>query len=239
MPADSERPPVLLIHGFATSAERTWREPGWLDLLSEAGREVIAPDLLGHGSAAKPADPEAYKVVEGSVADLLPSDGQVDAIGYSAGARILLWLASAYPNRFRRLVLGGIGAAAVGLDPDTQSRPARLGLGPMLRGEREPANPIETRFLTMAGSDGNDPMALAAFSERESPYLGAETIESIVAPTLVVVGEHDFALPAQPLVERLTDGRLVTVRGVDHFGPPKSFDFVDKALDFIGAAPSF
>ena len=52
--------PVLLVHGFASSFERNWREPGWADLLHEAGREVIGFDLPGHGNAPKPYEPEAY-----------------------------------------------------------------------------------------------------------------------------------------------------------------------------------
>jgi len=50
-------PPVLLVHGFASSAEHNWRHPGWLDLLADCGRETIAVDLPGHGTAAKPTWP--------------------------------------------------------------------------------------------------------------------------------------------------------------------------------------
>ncbi len=238
MPADIEKPPVLLVHGFATSADRTWKEPGWVDLIVESGRSVIAPDLLGHGTAARSHDSDAYERLESNIAEQLPADGAVDAIGYSAGARVVLSLAAERPDRFRRLVLAGIGAAAVGLASRDETTP-RLDLAPMLRGEREPANPIETRFLTMASSDGNDPLALAALADRRSPPLSAEAIEQITSPTLVVVGEHDFARPAEPLADRLPNGRLAVVRGVDHFGLPKAFDFLDKALDFIGAAPTF
>ncbi len=41
---------MLLVHGFASSFERNWREPGWVDLLAESGREVIGVDLPGHGT---------------------------------------------------------------------------------------------------------------------------------------------------------------------------------------------
>ena len=34
-------PPVLLVHGFASSAEHNWRHPGWLDLLADCGRETL------------------------------------------------------------------------------------------------------------------------------------------------------------------------------------------------------
>ena len=44
-----QAPPVLLVHGFASSAEHNWRQPGWLDLLADCGRETIAIDLPGHG----------------------------------------------------------------------------------------------------------------------------------------------------------------------------------------------
>ena len=53
-------PPVLLLHGMATTAQRTWVETGWVELLSEAGREVLAPDLPGHGAAPRSADPATY-----------------------------------------------------------------------------------------------------------------------------------------------------------------------------------
>ena len=46
-------PPVLLVHGFASSAEHNWRHPGWLDLLADCGRETIAIDLPGHGDLAR------------------------------------------------------------------------------------------------------------------------------------------------------------------------------------------
>ena len=78
----SNKPAVLLVHGFSTSARRTWQEPGWIDLLTEAGRRVIAPDLLGHGDAEKPHDVAAYREVEGRIAAELPPGEPVDAVGY-------------------------------------------------------------------------------------------------------------------------------------------------------------
>jgi pimeloyl-ACP methyl ester carboxylesterase len=70
----SQDPPVLLVHGFASSAEHNWRQPGWLDLLADCGRETIAVDLPGHGTAPKPADPgdpAGYQGVEAHVAALI------------------------------------------------------------------------------------------------------------------------------------------------------------------------
>src|SRR4051795_1961430 len=102
-------PPVLLVHGFATSARRTWGDNGWIDLLGDVGREVIAVDLLGHGQADKPHDPAAYARLEADVADVLP-DEPVDAIGFWMGARTILTIAADQPDRFRRIVATGVGA---------------------------------------------------------------------------------------------------------------------------------
>lgn len=242
MPGEQVERPVLLLHGFTTSAARTWQEPGWLDLLADAGRPAIAPDLLGHGQNDKPHDPAEYQRVEADILELVEPHQKVDAIGYSAGARILLGLAVARPALFERLVFAGIGGRAVGLEPagnGSNEVDTTWDIPSVLRSEREPANPIESRFLSMATDNENDPLALAAFASRTTPRLTMAEIQSISQPTLVIVGQHDFANPAEPLVDALGDGQLKIVKGVDHFGLPKAFDFVDQALAFIGAAPIF
>ena len=106
---EDQDPPVLLVHGFASSAEHNWRHPGWLDLLADCGRETIAIDLPGHGTAPKPADPAGYQGVEAHVAAAVEGRGPLDAIGFSAGAHVLLRLAADQPGTFRRLALLGIG----------------------------------------------------------------------------------------------------------------------------------
>ncbi|NBR92976.1 MAG: alpha/beta hydrolase, partial [Actinobacteria bacterium] len=44
---------MLLVHGWAGSFERTWVRSGIVDLLRDAGRDVLDFDLPGHGAAAK------------------------------------------------------------------------------------------------------------------------------------------------------------------------------------------
>jgi pimeloyl-ACP methyl ester carboxylesterase len=63
-----------------------------------------------------------------------------------------------------------------------------------------------------------------------------EFLSTITCPVLVVLGDKDFAGPADPLLEALTDARLVTLRNVDHFATPKDFGFIDAALDFLAAS---
>ncbi len=221
--------PVLLVHGFTTSATRTWREPGWIDLITEAGRPVIAPDLLGHGDSPKPHDLEAYHEVDALVAAELP-DGPVDAIGYSAGAGIVLALAAENPDRFDRIVVGGVGGS---LFRKREGNP----ILDALEGRGDEGNMVNMHFKSLAESDGNDPKALAAFIQRPHVEWTPELLAAVTNPVLVVIGDQDCAGPGEPLAEALLNAELLTLAGVDHFGLPKAFPFLERALDFIGAAP--
>lgn len=226
--------PVLLVHGFTTSADRTWREPGWIDLLADAGRPVIAPDLLGHGDAPKPHEVEPYAEVEALVAAELPVDGPVDAIGYSAGAMVVLALAAESPERFDRIVLGGVGRNVLERDREEQDGNPIL---EALEGRGDPDHMVNQHFKLLAESDGNDPKALAAFIQRARPEMNLDVLSRVTNPVLIVIGDQDFAGPGEPLAEALPRAELVTLPRVDHFGLPKAFPFLERSLRFIGADP--
>jgi pimeloyl-ACP methyl ester carboxylesterase len=218
-------PPVLLVHGFATSAERTWRDNGWIDLLQDAGREVLAADLLGHGTSEKPHDPAAYADLEDLVAARLPSE-PVDAIGFSMGSRVILTLAAQDPSRFNRIVTSGVGANLFRKEPHDAIAEAVAG-----RGDVE--NPVAQYFAGLAAQPGQDREALAACMLAPRPPLDDGRLSKVTVPVLIVLGDNDFAGPAGPLLDALPDAQLVTLRGVDHFATPKDFGFIDAALRFL------
>ena len=220
--------PVVLVHGFASSFERNWRETGWADLLRDEGRSVIGVDLLGHGSAAKPHDPAAYVGLEQSIAAAMPAAGQADAVGFSMGARLLLRLAAASPGRFRRIVLGGIGDGVFDrTDPEPVARAVETGQA------APDAGPSAAALAHFAATPGNDPAALAACLRGQRTPLTEADVAAIDVPVLVVLGERDFAGPAEKLVATLPDARLLVLPRTDHFGTPKDFRFVQAALDFV------
>jgi len=224
--------PVLLVHGLASSFDLNWREPGWVDLLSDAGREVIGVDLLGHGKADKPHDPAAYANVADDVAAALPDDGsQVQAVGFSMGARLLLEVAARHPERFERLVVAGIGAGVF-------AGGSSEGLAQAIEGGVvDDQHGTARLFAQFAAGSGNDPAALAAFLRRDARALTREELAGITCPVLVVLGDKDFAAPAEPLVEALPNATYRSLPGVDHFATPKDFKFLDAALEFLGALP--
>jgi len=230
------QPPVLLVHGFATSSARTWGETGWVDLLRDAGREVMAVDLLGHGDAPKPHDPAEYDQLEELVLAVLPAE-PVDAVGFSLGARTILVLASRHPERFGRIVVAGVGANLFRRDESASILADAVADGSAGAGAAGDESPVTQYFRGQAAEAGNDRAALAACLRRPNPpTLTDEGLARITSPVLVVIGDRDFAGPAAPLVERLPNAREVVLRNVDHFATPKDFGFLDAGLEFLGAS---
>jgi pimeloyl-ACP methyl ester carboxylesterase len=223
-------PPVLLVHGFASSAEHNWRQPGWLDLLADCGRETIAVDLPGHGRAPRPTSAQDYLDVEAHVAAAVEGREPLDAIGFSAGAHVLLRLAADQPDRFRRVALLGIGRSV--LEP---ANPEPIITA--LTGDPDPENVPGLVFRRLADGLGHDRDALIAFLRRPQRPLTETDLARITTHVLVVLGDKDPAgtpTPGDGLVAALPDARLVTLRGVDHFGTPGDVRCMQAVLDFLG-----
>ena len=72
---------------------------------------------------------------------------------------------------------------------------------------------------------------------RPSQPLTVEELARVTPPVLVVLGDKDFAGQAEPLVAALPNAQLQVLRGVDHFGTPQAFGFLDAALRFLEAEP--
>jgi pimeloyl-ACP methyl ester carboxylesterase len=226
-------PPVLLLHGMATSAARTWGENGWLDLLADARRPAIALDLMGHGESAKPHEPEAYEQLEQDVVDRLP-DEPVDAIGFSLGARTILAIAARHPERFRKIVTGGVGRNLFEFDP---KRAESIQRG--INGTPDDEDPSSQYFSQLAESPEVDRQALSALLRRKRSWpVTPEVLTAVTHPVLVCIGDGDWAGPGDRLVEVLPNATLKVLRRADHYSTPKEFKFIDAAMEFLDAVPA-
>ena len=229
-------PPIVLVHGWGGSFTTTWERSGFTALLADAGRTVIGVDLLGHGSAPKPHDSDAYADLGTRVVESIDAagGGPVDAVGFSLGALTLLRLATGRPGTFRRLVLAGIGRNVFEHDPEQTAR-----IVAAIEGGGESDDNRARLFAQYATQPGNDPIALAAIMKRSAATrLTDDELAAVDCPVLVAVGDGDFVLPADRLVSALPDVRLVTLRRTDHFATPESFDFIDATLEFLDAIPA-
>lgn len=226
-------PPIVLVHGWGGSFASTWQSSGFTELLRDARREVIGVDLLGHGTAPKPHEPEAYADLTARVLDAMP-DTPVDAVGFSLGAITLLRIAIDQPHRFRKLVLAGIGKTLFDDDPTGTER-----IIAGLEGTAPPDDNIARLFAQYGKQPGNDLAALTAVMKRpRGEQFTPELVARATCETRVIIGDKDFAGPGDALANALPLGSLTTLRNVDHFATPESFGFIDAALEFLDAIPA-
>jgi pimeloyl-ACP methyl ester carboxylesterase len=226
---NADAPPVLLVHGLASSFEHGWRNAGWIDLLADAGRAVVPFDVLGHGKADAPHDPAAYAHLDRCVEEALAEE-PVDAIGFSLGAQLLLRVAARDPSRFRRLVAIGVGENLF-REGDFEVLAAIFDKGD------DPEDVTARLFVQLARSAGNDLHAIAACLRRGDALFTESELARVTCPTLVIIGDRDFAGPPDRLVDALPNAQLRLLPGVDHFRAPSDFGCIDAALEFVGAAP--
>src|SRR3979490_1222410 len=108
--------PLVLIHGYFSSALVNWVRYGHVSTIAARGYRVIMPDLRGHGDSAKPHEAAAYPP------DVLTDDGfalieqlgltDYDLGGYSLGGRttIRMLARGAAP---RRAIVAGMGLEGI------------------------------------------------------------------------------------------------------------------------------
>jgi pimeloyl-ACP methyl ester carboxylesterase len=65
-----------------------------------------------------------------------------------------------------------------------------------------------------------------------------DDLATVTCPTLVAIGDRDFAGPGDRLAAALPNATLKVLRNVDHFATPASFEFIDAMLEFLDAVPA-
>jgi pimeloyl-ACP methyl ester carboxylesterase len=231
---EGEGEPIVLVHGFASTAEVNWVHPGWVATLTRAGRRVIALDNRGHGASSKLYDPAAYhsaRMAE-DVRALLDHLGieRADVMGYSMGSRITAYFALAHPARLRRAVLGGLGirlVEGVGL-PESIAQAMEA---PSLADVHDPTG---RTFRAFAEQTKSDLAALAACIRGSRQVLTRDEVATIHAPVLVAVGSKDKVAGSAPeLAALLPAGRALDIPGRDHMLAVGDKVFKEAVLRFL------
>jgi pimeloyl-ACP methyl ester carboxylesterase len=231
---EGEGEPIVLVHGFASTAQVNWVHPGWVTTLTRAGRRVIALDNRGHGASSKLYDPAAYHSARmaDDVRALLDHLGinRADVMGYSMGARITAFFALAHPARLRRAVLGGLGmhlVEGVGLP----EKVAEALEAPSLADVHDPTG---RTFRAFAEQTKSDLAALAACIRGSRQVLTRAEVAQINAPVLVAVGSKDKVAGSAPeLTALLPAGRALDIPGRDHMLAVGDKVFKEGVLGFL------
>ncbi|TKT76930.1 alpha/beta hydrolase [Aquamicrobium sp. LC103] len=230
--------PILLIHGFASSARVNWVSPGWVKTLTEAGYRTIAFDNLGHGRSSKSYEPADYtpsRMADDAAALLdhleIP---RAHVFGYSMGARISAFLALRHPDRVATLIFGGLGYGMVDGVGDWDPIAAALAVD-------DPATVTHPRgrmFRNFADQTKSDRRALAACIETSRELLSEAEMARIAQPTLVAVGtKDDIGGSAEKLAALMPAGEAFDIEGRDHMLGVGDRTFKARALQFLKEHP--
>jgi pimeloyl-ACP methyl ester carboxylesterase len=229
---------VVLVHGFASTAEHNWGGTGWIAALSEKYR-AIAPDVRGHGLSDKPHSPEAYGYASmgADVTRLMDHLGIERAVlmCYSMGSSIAIELMLSHSERFRAIVLGGIA-----YDDGLEDKADRDAIAEAYRAG-DPAtikSPVAKAYRRFAESMPNDLKALAALIEGERTPFDPARLAAVRIPVLIVVGTNDNAIgDPKPLAKMVPGARLVMLEGRDHMTAPVDPGFKKAVLEFLETVP--
>ncbi|MCB0936334.1 MAG: alpha/beta fold hydrolase [Mycolicibacterium sp.] len=234
---------ILLLHGMAGSSQ-TWRSV--IRPLSRKYR-VIAPDLLGHGSSAKPRSDYSLGAFAVLLRDLLDELGVARAtiVGHSLGGGVAMQFVYQHPDYCERLVLIGSG----GLGPDVGwtlrllSAPGAELIMPIIAPQPvlTAGEKVRSWFAKMgieSPRGGEIWNAYSSFSDAETRQAFLRTLRSVVdyrgqavsalnrlnvradMPIMAIWGEQDAIIPVQhayAALEARPDARVEVMPGVGHF----------------------
>lgn len=225
---------VLLMHGFASSMRVNWIDTGWVSTLGGAGFRVVAFDHRAHGNSAKPTDPDAYRPARmaGDAVALLDHLGiaRSAVFGYSMGARVAAFAALAAPERFSRIVFGGLGMGLVTGVGNWDTIAGAL-LAPSLDDVTDERGRM---FRAFADRTKSDRAALAACISTAREELTPADVGRIRQPTLIGVGTRDdLAGSAAELAALMPDARAFDIAGRDHMLAVGDRTFKQAVVSFL------
>lgn len=228
---------ALLLHGFTGSGAQ-WQ--GFSHELVPSWR-VILPDLLGHGASSAPADIALYRMeaAAGHLALLLDQQAgePVHLLGYSMGGRLALYVALAYPERVRSLVLESASPGLITEAERTARRAADEALADRILVQGMQAFVRDWEALPLFASQSSLPAevklqqhnlrlanrsvglagSLRGMGTGAQPSLW-DRLGALTCPVLLVVGERDarFSAINQRMLERIPNVALAVIPDAGH-----------------------
>ena len=229
--------PLVLIHGYFSTATVNWLRYGTAEALAARGHRVVMPDLRAHGDSARPHDVAAYPP------DVLVDDGfalldhlgltDYDLGGYSLGGRTVarMLVRGATPGR---AVIAGMGLDSI-VDTAASNAHFRTILTNLGTFERGSPEWMAEAFLKTVGGD---PVALLRIlgTAVDTP---ADELAGIRTPTLVAVGaEDDEHASAEALAATLPAATFRLLPGT-HMGAVTKPELGQAIGDFLdGPGPA-
>jgi pimeloyl-ACP methyl ester carboxylesterase len=181
--------PLLLLHGAFMTIDALGPI---LPALAQT-RQVIAVELEGHGHTADLDRPLSVEQMAEDVAGLLEQIRikQADVFGFSLGGMTALRLAMRHPNLVRKLVIVSASYNREGFYP------AIIAMWPDMSAEGFAGSPGEQAYLQSAPNPKHWPVFIEKMKHFMMSFQGwpAAEVQSIKAPTLILLGDTDLIRP--------------------------------------------
>ena len=182
--------PLVLLHGAFSAIGTSFGK-----LLPELAktRQVIAFEMQAHGRTADIDRPLSMQHMADDTAAALQQlgIGKADFFGYSMGAGVALQVAIRHPQMVRKLVLASVSYTLGGMHPGLMD-----GLGEM-KPEMMYGSPWHDAYMHIAPNpkNFNSLFAKKTTMDQQIQDLPPELIQSITAPTMLVIGDSDIIRP--------------------------------------------
>jgi len=169
-------PPLILIHGAATTAEEAWVYN--LQPLAQHHR-IYAPDLVGHGKSDRPKVDYTLPLFVAFFQDFVTALGleKASLMGHSLGGGIAMAFTLNHPDRVDKLIL----IDSAGIEEDI-ALPGKL-LLPLFTAKAKLRS--DETYLSMVRS------------KDKGPNVFRDKLPEIMAPTLILWAKWDGYLPVK------------------------------------------
>jgi pimeloyl-ACP methyl ester carboxylesterase len=242
--------PLVLLHGGLGSGEMFG--PVLAQLAAE--RQVIVPDLQGHGRTADIDRPIDLRLMADDIAALIDHLGldRPDVVGYSLGGGVALMTAVQYPSKVGRLVCASAYVRSDAVYPDIRAQQGQVNAA---AADFMKDTPMYQLYQQVAPRPEDFPKLLdkiGAMMAQDFDY--TDEVRGLQVPTLLMAGDADMAPPSH-FVEAfalldgglrdggwMAEGRpkgghaLAIVPGVTHYNMFSSPLFAAATLDFLRPA---
>lgn len=205
----AEGTPLVLLHGGGSTLEVTF---GKVLPLFARHRTVIAVEEQGHGRTTDRDQPFRFETSADDVAALLRHRGieKADLLGFSNGASVALQVAIRHPQRVRKLVFASAMTKREGAVPQLWELIKQADFSNMpqpLKDAFLKVNPDPAKLRTMHDKDAQRMRNFADVPDQD--------VQSVRAPTLVLIGDRDIVKPehALELSRLIPQARLLIVPG--------------------------
>jgi pimeloyl-ACP methyl ester carboxylesterase len=241
--------PLVLLHGGLGAGEMFGPVIGQL----AAGRQVILPDLQGHGHTADVDRPLSVITMGDDIAALIEhlGLGQADVMGYSLGGGVGFQAASRHPELVRRLVMLSANVWRSAIYPEMLGQQGQVSAAAVEFMKDTPMYELYQRVAPRPEDFGRLLDKIGEAMAHDFDF--SDQVRALRVPTLVAAADADMAPPSHYVeVFALLDGgqrdggwmgegrpsgghALAIIPGATHYNVHLSPVLVAAAIEFLDA----